>query len=138
MGRVDLHNSIDVRRAISPVVSANDTPLVSQIIDRQGFDSLEFIIAIGVITDAASTYTVLVEDGDNPVLSDNVAVPDTELLGTESLASFAQDADNSVLKIGYRGYKRYVRLTLTPANNSGDAPISVIAVLGSPHMAPVE
>lgn len=133
----DLHNNIDVRRAISPVVATDNTALVSQIIDTAGFGSLEFVIATGTLADAAATFTTLVEDGDDASLSDNAAVADSGLLGTEVLASFDQDDDDSVFKIGYRGNKRYVRLTITPAGNAGNAPISAVAVLGSPSLAPV-
>jgi hypothetical protein len=132
----DLHNQIEVRRAISPVNETGTTALVSQIIDRQGFESLEFAIAIGSLADSNATFAVLVEDGDDSGLSDNGAVDDTELLGTEALAGFQFDDDNEVRKIGYRGHKRYVRLTLTPAGNSDDAYISAVALLGHPSQAP--
>jgi hypothetical protein len=132
----DLHNNIEIRPCIAPVVSADNTALVGAIIDRQGFDSLEFGIVTGTITDAASTYTVLVEDGDSPTLADNVSVADSQLLGTEAEASFTQTGDGVAKKIGYRGYKRYVRLTITPADNTGDAPIAAVAILGHPSLAP--
>ena len=133
----DLHNNVDIRRAISPVVGTDDTALVSQIIDTKGYDSLEFAIATGTLADADATFTVLVQDGDASDLSDAAAVADSQLLGTEANASFIYADDDSVTKIGYAGYKRYVRLTVTPANNTGNAPISAVAILGSPKLAPV-
>ena len=132
----DLHNSIAVRRAISPQSVADTTALVSEIIDMQGFQSLEFLIATGSIADADATFTVLVEDGDNSSLTDNAPVADAQLLGTEALAAFQFDDDNEVRKIGYRGYKRYVRLTITPVANASAALISAVAVLGHPADAP--
>jgi hypothetical protein len=133
----DMHNNIDVRRAISPVVATDDTALVSEIIDTVGYGSLEFLIAAGTLADTDATFTVLVEDGDNSSLTDNAAVADSGLLGTEAGASFQYDDDDGVFKIGYRGNKRYARLTITPANNTGNAPIAALAVLGSPNVAPV-
>lgn len=132
----DLHNAIECRRAISPVSVADNTAQVSQIIDRKGFDSLEFLIGTGSIADADATFTVLVEHGDDSGLSDAAAVGDDELVGTEALASFQFDDDNETRKIGYIGEKRYVRLTITPANNASAAVLTALAVLGHPFLAP--
>ncbi|NUN51825.1 MAG: hypothetical protein HUU06_03420 [Planctomycetaceae bacterium] len=125
----DLHNAIEVRRGISPVISTDDTPVASQIIDRQGFDALEFVIQTGVIDDANATFAVLVEDGDDSGLSDAAAVADAELLGTEAGAAFTYANDNVVRKIGYAGRKRYVRLTITPTGNSANAVGALLAAV---------
>lgn len=132
----DLHNNIHVARAISPVSVADNTAQVSQIIDRQGHQSLEFLIATGSVADADATFVVLVEDGDDSGLSDAASVTDANLLGTEALAGFQFDDDNEVRKIGYIGDKRYVRLTVTPVNNASAAVIAAVAVLGHPNYTP--
>lgn len=128
----DLVNNIHPMRAISPVVATNDTPLVSEIIDRRAFDSLTFVIATGTLADTDATFTVLVEHDDAGGFGTAAAVPDNMLLGTEALAGFTFAADNVTRKIGYVGDKRYVRLTITPSGNSGNAPIAVIALGGHP------
>jgi hypothetical protein len=132
----DLHNNIDVKRAISPVSVSDTTAQVSQIIDRAGYESLEFVIAIGSVADADATFTVLVEDGDASDLTGAAAVADAYLLGTEALAGFQYDDDNEVRKIGYIGNKRYVRLTITPVGNASAALLSAVAVLGHPASVP--
>lgn len=132
----DLHNNIHVKRAISPVVVTDNTPQVSQIIDRQGFESLEFVINLGTLSDADTTCVVLIEDGDDSALADAAAVADEALLGTELLAGFQYDDDNEPRKIGYIGGKRYVRMTVTPSNNTGNVPISAMALLGHPALRP--
>ena len=66
-----------------------------------------------------------------------VAVPDAELNGTEAAAGFQFDDDNETRKIGYVGNKRYVRLTITPANNASAALIAAVALLGGASDAPV-
>ena len=124
----DNHNKYDVKRGISPVSVADNTAQVSQIIDMQGYQSLEFLIAAGSLADADATFTTLVEHGDVSNLSDAAAVADDQLLGTEAAASFTFSDDNAVYKIGYRGIKRYVRLTITPANNASAALVAVIAL----------
>ena len=126
----DLHNSIKATRGISPITGTDDTALVSQIIDRAGYEALTFVILAGTLADADAVVTFLVEDGANASLTDNAAVADGFLIGTEAPTIFYSD-DNLVRKISYIGPKRYVRLTLTPANNTGSLPVAVVALLGS-------
>lgn len=137
-------SNMQVKRAISPVSGAADnTAQVSQIIDRQGFNSLAFLIALGSIADADAVFTTLVEHGDASNLSDAAAVSDSELVsqtdGTapEAAAGFQFDDDNEVRKIGYIGPKRYVRLTITPANNTGAWLVAALAVLMNAEHKPV-
>ena len=133
----DMLNHVHPARAVSPGVAvANNTPIVSQIIDTRGFSALTFLLLFGGLADADVTTTVLVEDGNDPALSDASPVIDDQLLGleTEAAATFADD--NKPRKIGYVGDKRYVRLTVTPANNTGDLYLSVIALLGLPALQP--
>lgn len=134
----DLHNSVYPKRALSPVAAGTDnTAYVSQILDMQGFEAAELLVLIGANTDADATFTVLIEDGDAANLSDAVAVPDAQLLGTEALASFQFDDDNECRKIGYIGNKRYVRATITPANNAaGNIFIAAVWLLGFPRSMP--
>ncbi len=114
----DLHNDIKVSRGLSPVAAGTDnTAYVSEIIDTANFNATEFLLQIGANTDADVTFTVLVEDGDNASLTDNAAVADAYLLGTEAGQAFNYGDDNETRKIGYIGPKRYVRVTITPANN---------------------
>jgi|694.fasta_scaffold104788_4 hypothetical protein len=136
MASKDLHNNIDVKRAISPVSEAGNTALVSQILDTRGYESVELVILTGSIADADATFTVLIEDGDSATLTDNAAVADTFLLGTEAQAGFQFDDDNECRKIGYVGGKRYVRATITPANNASAALIAAVWVLGHARTAP--
>ena len=132
----DLHNNIAPKSAISPVSVSDNTAQVGQIIDRQGFNSVEYIINIGSVADADATFAVLLEEGDASNLSDAVAVADKYLLGNKALAGFQFDSDNTVRKLGYIGTKRYTRLTITPTNNSSAALFSAVAVLGHPAVAP--
>lgn len=134
----ELMNNIHPLRGYAPLAtaSADDTALVTEIIDTQGFDSLVFLLMVGVLADANATFVVLVEDGDDSGLSDNDAVADAELVGTEALSTFLFSDDNETRKIGYLGGKRYVRLTFTPAANTGAVPFAVIAVLGHPDISP--
>jgi len=133
----DIHNNLHVRRGISPAAAVVDnTPFVSQIADLLGYEAAEFIILTGALADADATFTTLVEHGDAANLSDAAAVPDDQLIGLESQASFTFADDDKVFKIGYRGPKRYTRVTVTPAANTGNAFIAGVWVLGHPRNRP--
>jgi len=132
----DLFNSINLKKGIAPYDHATgDAAVSTDIIDMQPNSSLTFAIATGSLADADATFTVLVEEGDASNLSDAAAVADADLLGTEALAAPLFSDDNKVFKIGYKGIKRYVRLTITPANNTGAALLCVIAIV-TPRLLP--
>lgn len=132
----DLAGKITLKRCISPVSESANNALVGQIIDKQGFESLTYAISTGSLATDAATFTVLLEHGDAANLSDAVAVPDIDLLGTEALAGFIGTDDNKCRKLGYIGAKRYTRLTITPASNAAAALISATAILGHAQIAP--
>lgn len=137
MAKFDLHNNIHpVPLFVPKAAVADDTAQVSAIIDTRGYGSVEFILQNGANADADATFAVLVEDGDASNLSDNAAVADAELLGTEALAAFTFADDGECRKIGYIGNKRYVRLTVTPTGNTGGTLfLAGVAVLGHPTLA---
>lgn len=132
----DIHNQLTVKALFSPIdPGTGNTALVSNIIDTQGYDGLELVISIGTVADADVTFAFLLEDGDNSALSDNATVATAQVLGTTALG-LEFDTDNKIYKLGYIGNHRYVRATITPANNTGSWPISGVAVLGRPHSLP--
>jgi hypothetical protein len=134
----DLMNNIHPVPLIVPVAARDDnTAIVSAIIDTAGYDSCTLVLVTGTNTDVNATFAVLVEDGDASNLSDNAAVADDFLVGTEALAGFTFADDNECRKIGYVGPKRYVRMTVTPTgNDSGNIFLAGVAILGHPHLAP--
>lgn len=136
----DLLRNVEFQVAVAPAAARTDnTAIVSNIIDKIGFESVTFVIISGTNTDADVTFTPLVEDGDNSSLNDNAAVADAQLHGTEALAAFDFDDDDEIRVIGYHGIKRYVRLTITPENNdSGNIFIAVVAALSGAHQKPVD
>ena len=125
----DLHNNISPAVALDTTAIGSDTTTAGNIIDLQGFNSVEFVILSGTLTDG--NYTPLIEDGDDSGLSDAAAVADAELLGTEAAAAFAAASDDDAVKrIGYIGNKRYVRLSIVSASTSSGGTLSAIAVRG--------
>jgi hypothetical protein len=134
----DQLSTLHVLNAIPPIAARTDnTAIVSAIIDRAGYDSLTFGIAVGTNTDTNATFAVTMEHGDAANLSDTAAVTAADVSGTLALAgyTFADDAESR--KVGYVGARRYVRLTITPSgNDAGNIFIAALAILGNPANAP--
>lgn len=138
MASKDLHNNLHFVPLIAPIAArTDDTAIVSAIIDTLGYEGAELVLVTGTNTDADVTFAVLVEDGNASNLSDNAAVSDTFLIGTEAAAGFAFGDDVECRKIGYVGPKRYLRMTVTPTGNgAGNIFLAGVAVLGHPRSAP--
>ena len=134
-----LYQNVQTRRAISPIAAITDnTAMVSQIIDMQGYASMMFVMAIGALTDVDATFVVLLEESDDSGLSGANNVADSDMVGSEALATFLFSSDDTTEKLEYIGTKRYVRLTVTPsANNSGNIFLAAVALMGNPRHAPV-
>lgn len=136
----DLHNNIAQRRVISPVALSTTAGGAPKIVDRAGFESVEFIISVGSVTATNATFTPVVKHGD--VTGTLTSVADADLLGTEAGATVGAAATrtsgvskNVVKRVGYAGNKRYVTCALVPTVTAA-VPCSVDAVLGHPAHAP--
>lgn len=150
----DLHSHISARAHIpAQVLGATHQPRKG--VDTAGFGALDFIIAIGAVSNISSKPTSSwdfklqesdkADAGFTDVLAGNDVLVGSALpLVTEPDAAgiflSVGDAadDEKVYRIGYRGYKRYVRVVATAVNDPGNTPISVVAVLGKPHLAPTQ
>lgn len=137
----DMHNNIRTVVGVAPVaIGTTGTGQAGKVIDRKGYDGVEFIIGYGSVTATNAVYTVTVKEGD--VTGTMTSVADADLLGTESAAGVAAAATrtsgvskNVTKRIGYTGGKRYVQCgvksTVTAAT-----PVSVTAVLARPSVKP--
>jgi hypothetical protein len=126
----DLHNNVDERVALNTQLINTDTTTNGNIIDTQGYESIEFVMQAGVVT--AGDVTPVLQDGDDSGLSDAAVVAADFRLG--SLVTL--DATNGITRFGYVGKKRYVRVNALSAT-SANLTVGVTAVLGDPHSAPV-
>ena len=129
----DLHNRIDDLVAMTSQTIASDTTTVGEIIDSKGFESLEFIAQSGTITDGA--YALLLEESDDSGMSGATVVSADETLG--ELTGFASTDDDSTIRVGSIGKKRFQRLSLVSTGTSSGGVFSAIAVLGHAHTNPV-
>lgn len=134
----NLHNDVKYSRAVSPAAATTDnTAWTTQILDTANFFHNELVLALGAFADADATFTVLMQEGDESDLSDAANVADEDLLGTEAEAGFQFDDDNETRKIGYIGTKHYIRATIIPANNTGNAFLAALWVQSGARKAPV-
>lgn len=134
MAQFDIHNELYPTIARNTAaINSNTTSTGTNIIDTQGYGALEFIQTVGARTDG--TFTLALVHGDDPALSDGVAVTDADLLGT--LAGTAINAANTVKRVGYRGDKRYVRADVVSTSVSSGATVGVLAVRGRANVRPV-
>lgn len=135
--RRDLFNNINVTQLFPPKAAVTDnTAQVSNIIDTAGYGSCTLVLDTGTLTDADATFAVTMEHGDDSALADTAVPAACDLIGTAALASFTFASDNKCFKLGYMGQKRYLRMTVTPTNNTGNLFLAGVAILGMPNTAP--
>jgi hypothetical protein len=133
MASRDLHNQIKALSAIDPAaIRTGNAVTTGTTIDTQGFESVEFLVQSGAVTDG--TWAVTVEDGDASNMSDAATVDAAYLVG--AAPSIAAADDSIVKKIGYRGSKRYVRIKATQTGATTGGFLSAVAVLGHPRNLP--
>lgn len=130
----DLHSNVKQAVALDSQDITTDTTTVGNIIDTVGFESLEYIIQSGVITDGA--YALLLEEDDAVGFGSSSVVPADETLGV--LTGFVAADDNAAKRVGSIGKKRFQRLSIVSTGTStGATKMSSVAVLGNPQSAPV-
>src|SRR6056297_4027980 len=114
MAKFDMRNNAEFGLALSATLSGT-TKAEGDWIDMQGWEGLTFSVSTGTVTDAGTTagFSFQVEEGDTTADAHATAVADADLIGLESALTVTDDADDNVMvgSIGYRGSKRYVRMT---------------------------
>lgn len=125
----DLTHNIDIVQAVKPqVLAATDTGAA---IDLAGFHSATIVVSTGAIA-GSGDFTAKVQESDTTTAGDFTDVAAADLLGTFP-ASLAAD---SVVKVGYRGQKRYLRTVVT--KNSGTSiAVAVTVIKGHADTRPV-
>jgi hypothetical protein len=134
MAEFDLHSNLKGLIALDVQDITTNTTTVGNIIDTLGFESLEYMIQSGTITDG--TYALLLEEDDVVGFTSSSVVPADETLGV--LTGFTDADDDAPLRVGSIGKKRFQRLAIVSAGtSSGGTNFTAHAVLGHPKSAPV-
>lgn len=145
----DLHSNVLVSNSAQPQTLSGTTPITSGDIDRQGYEAVEIIANFGAIVDSLNGTSVKVDvklehadDDGTGNAGSYAACADTDVLGWTGLSSgifktlSADTMDSKLYPIGYRGGKRFIKLTATPAGLSTGGPFAITTVLGKPSNAP--
>jgi hypothetical protein len=141
----ELHGKLNILKAIHPKAvgttgAANGS--LSDVIDRRGYHSLEYILNYGVTPSAVDKFGVIVYESDSATAASFTSVADADLIGTEADAGTTSGARasgttmNLTKKIGYRGNKRYSRIRVYGIG-SATGIVAANAVLGHADLRPV-
>lgn len=137
----DLHSNIKQALAIIPAAIGANATKTGAILDRQGYGGVEFVVSYGSVTTTGTVVTAVLKEGD--VTGSLTSVADDDLLGTEALASLAAGArvagtGKEVSKrLGYKGTKRYVQLSLVQTGTTSVGCVSAAALMHNPSLAPI-
>lgn len=133
----DLANNLHFKPAFAPGAAVVDnTAQVSVILDTYGYGSAVLAMVTGTLTDTDATFAALLEESNAADMSGANTVAATDMIGTAALASFTFADDIECRKIGYIGSKRYIRATVTPANNTANLYLAGVWILGRPASVP--
>ena len=123
----DIVSNIGVVTAIAPAVLAATT--TGAALDLLGFGSAAFVITTGAIA-GDGDFTAKVQDSD-----DGAAFADVPAAQLQGAFPASLEADD-VVKVGYAGFKRHIRLVVT--KNSGTSiAASAVLVKGNAAERPV-
>lgn len=141
----EVHNNLRIVRAISPIslgatASGGKTSVV---VDRAGFETVEFEFSYGAVTATNATVLPIVKEGD--VTGTLTSIADSNLVGTELAASLKagtprtsgvlNTGKNFTARLGYTGNKRYVGVVMPPTI-SGGIVAGCNVILGGPRKKP--
>lgn len=141
-------NNIGIEQSLMPQ-TIQASALNSGNIDTQGAETLAVAILVGNIADTLSgsvRIDVKIEHADDDgtgAPAAYAACTDEDVLNFSGLASgifLSIDAAGKEQKrhvIGYRGGKRFVKVTATPASLSTGGPIAMLAMKGNLSQKPV-
>ena len=140
----DMASNIALRNGVTGIV-ATTTPTVINI-DRQGFDSVTFVVKVGaggITFTGTNKIEIILEHSDDNSTFTAVTNP-KDVVGRSAtitsgiVASYvAAKAAVSVDEYGYIGGKRYVRITPTfGGTHATGTLVDVTAILGHPAASP--
>lgn len=127
----DFNNMFALSFGANPTTQTDNTAITATI-TRAGEEMVAFILGLGGLADADTALTLTLEDSDDNVTY--AACNAADYAGTLTGIDFADD--NTLHKFSYWGKKKYVKLTATPANNTGNLTSFIIKVAGNSRVNP--
>lgn len=140
----DLHSSLGLIQTLDPAVTTASRAAAP--VDRQGFESVEHVVLIGVSGDTLSGSNTISlrldesEDGSNwsPVIDDShVLGVSIDEAGIFALIDDGSE-DGLAHSVGYVGDARYSRIqVLLAGTHSNGTPVAAMAFLSHANIKPV-
>jgi len=124
----DLRSNLEMQLAFNGLI-ATDTTTDGFIIDTAHYDSgVMFGFIVTFYSDG--TYTVNLQDGDDPNLTDAATIADAKIIGDKSTVIFTAGTIEGALlsTLGITDTRRFVRVQVLSTGTSDGATISVTAV----------
>ncbi|ALK09498.1 hypothetical protein [Blastochloris viridis] len=125
----DTYHDHKAVQALAPaVVSASGD---GSAVALKGFDSALVVINAGAIV-GAGAFSAKLQESDTTTSGDFTDVAAADQIGTLPTVL----AENTAYRVGYRGSKKHIRVSVTKASGTSIA-LSAVAILGHPALAPV-
>jgi hypothetical protein len=130
---VDIISELNLTQAAAQTL-VGTTPNSSALIDMKGYEGLAVYVLTNTVTDAgtASGFTAVIQHSDTTAAASFADCTAAQLVPNSAggtTIAVTSDTDDNVLSggVGYRGGKRYVRVTTT-GTTATDAVIRVLFV----------
>ena len=148
----DLHHNTKSVRLINETVTSGGGAVNSGDIDRQGFNSQEFLVDFGAnlgdTLSGSNYFTVALTHADDDgtgAAGSYTAVAAADVLGATPDANgvvvTVDDAaeDEALYQFGYKGNKRFTKLTITPVGTlTNGNPVTALLVKGDAENKPTQ
>ena len=128
----NIHEKSLATSALDIQTISSDTTTVGNAIDTIGYESLEFVVLPGTITDG--TYTVQAFEDDDVDFENETEVSSEEQLGT---ISFDNTNSDTAKRFGVVGKKRYFRIKIVSTGTSSGGTFSAVAISSDAWHQPV-
>ncbi|WHZ35751.1 hypothetical protein [Sagittula sp. MA-2] len=125
----DIYSDLGVVQDMIPAVQS--ATATGSAIDLQGYNSALVVVTTGAIV-SAGDFTTKLQESDTTTGGDFTDVAAADLIGSFPASLEA----SSIVKVGYRGNKRYIR-TVTTKNGGTSIAAGIVVVKGHPYDAPV-
>ena len=129
----DLYNHLTLVQAVAPVVVKTGTVPDAATVDLAGFNSAVIELSVGLKSADAGTITLKAEHSDATSFAD-VAAADMQGVTPAEGVIYTIDADSDdstsrIVKFGYVGGKRYLKLTIAEVGGNANGVILGVTVV---------
>lgn len=118
---------------LTNIASQTDNTALTAKLTRTSANDMDVIaLLLGSVADADVTFTATLTESDDD--STYTTVNARDYSGT--LTGLQFDDDNTIHLFNYWGSKKYVKLTVTPANNTGNITWGALSITGPGRVQP--